>query len=536
MEHKKKLVIFLLSLFFVLSVKADVKVILDCATTSINIGGGASCNLNLEYEQDDVKELKFLFSSDLGISFKESNIVQDVNSVVINFDNALNSSSKMITTIGTLNISAASNLQAGEHILSLENVSYKKSDESEITIANTSKTFNVVAKNDLIKGITVNGSAINNFSPAVYEYSNIVVHGQSVFIDVVKNEEEITVTGIGTIRVREGQSVTRVIHVEKGTESYDYTLIITNKKEEPAVLPDTVETKNGDNTLKSLEIYYEDNKLDFKFDSTKSSFMYVVKDNTIEKIEIKATLNNDKAHFDDLYFPKEYALDFGLNTFEILVIAENNDLRVYTLNLVREDFRDTDNTLSSIKVKNKEVELSDDKDKYTISVRGKITKEDIEAIANSTKAKIKVGEIRLGDETENVDITVTAENGEEKEYNLTINQLARGEVEDISINNYFLGFTKDVLEYDVTLKNDEKTLEINVAPNDLEYEVIGNENLKDGSKITIRFNYQDEIKDYVINIHKKLSGLPPIVCYIIFILGIGVLIASIVYFMKVTKK
>ena len=531
-----KVLAFLLCLITFYNVKAA-SLSIECNDDDKEVGDTFTCNLNLEYENEIVKNVSFSYTSDYTIAFTENNITNQDSSVLISFDTPLSSTTSAKTKIGTMNITASEELALGNHNIALSTIKYLNGDEEEVDILDVNEEIEILAKPEdcRLSSITINNNPVANFSSDTYAY-DIEVSTQSVSIDVVKIGDKVTVVGLGTIRVKEGKIVSREIVVsDLRNNSKTYTLNIKNVGSSVTTLPDPP-AKSGDNTIKSLEIWYDGNKLDFVYDASKTSFLYTVRDNTIDKIEFRAVLNDNKATFDDLYCPKEYELDFGLNKFEILVIAENQDLKVYSLNIVREDLRDKNNNLKSITVGDHEIELTEDKYYYEISSSKYKSIDDILAVANSSKAKISYREITLPDGASEIDITVTAENGEEQDYNVIVNPIDESDIEGIVIKDYSLAFDKDVYSYEITLKNDEKSLDITILPNELAYEITGNKNLDDGSVIKIKYKYQGVAKEYTINIKKEAKGLPAIVCYIVFIVGLGTFTFSIIYYLKKTKK
>lgn len=95
---------------------------------------------------------------------------------------------------------------------------------------------------------------------------------------------------------------------------------------------------------------------------------------------------------------------------------------------------------------------------------------------------------------------------------------------DLKIKGYDINFRKDVFNYDLTIGS-EKKLEITpVGGNDdITYEIIGNEDLKDGSLITIEVRYkEEEIQNYYINIKKKNRSVPIFITIIVVLIMFNV--------------
>ncbi len=131
--------------------------------------------------------------------------------------------------------------------------------------------------------------------------------------------------------------------------------------------------------------------------------------------------------------------------------------------------------------------------KYNMQVEQGITEVTIEALAEDEKAKIEVAgnkELKLGENT--VTIKVTAEDETVRTYTIIV---LRGEVVKapqlslLSVKSGKLNpiFQSDVHSYELELTEDLSKIDMDLMTvgNDAKFEVIGNENLKDGSVIKI---------------------------------------------------
>ena len=97
------------------------------------------------------------------------------------------------------------------------------------------------------------------------------------------------------------------------------------------------------------------------------------------------------------------------------------------------------------------------------------------------------------------------------------------EILNIDIKGYNLNFKPDVKEYKLKIDKDVNALDIEVTPEDAKakYEITGNEQLRNKSKITIKVTAEDETTtDYIITIKKGGSNIIVIIL-IIIVLGIA---------------
>lgn len=115
----------------------------------------------------------------------------------------------------------------------------------------------------------------------------------------------------------------------------------------------------------------------------------------------------------------------------------------------------SDNTLKSLTVEGYELNFDKEKTEYTLDVDEDVTSVNISAIANDENANIiGTGNIKLTDGVNNVKITVVAENGNEKVYQISIN------VKDLSP----IKVKVDGKEYNVVKRVEQLTAPDNFIP------------------------------------------------------------------------
>ena len=179
-----------------------------------------------------------------------------------------------------------------------------------------------------------------------------------------------------------------------------------------------------------------------------------------------------------------------------------------------------------------EISISEDKENIDIQA---------EAISQTATVEINKPDI-LGNGNNTVTINVT--DGEEKlTYNIniikgnttvsTINM-----IKNITIKDYNITFDPSTFIYDLKVNSKIKKLDITVEVFDdiYAYEITGNEDLKNGSTITVKaYSKEDESKtlNYLINIEKS-SGISSYLTYII--IGAVVIFMVIVYFIVKMQK
>lgn len=275
---------------------------------------------------------------------------------------------------------------------------------------------------------------------------------------------------------------------------------------------DSTSKPSTDATLKNLGIKPNDFS---GFKKAKTSYSVSVPKN-VEKISIYATPTNSKA---TVTGTGSKNLEMGKNTFNVKVTAEDKKTtKTYTLTITREDKENSqsDATLSNLGIRPKEYDFTgfkpttttynttvpNDVEKITIYASAKNSKDTISGTGNKTlnvgqnKCEIKVtSEDKKTSKTYILNVTrkekgeETEENPEDKEpdEDTENDQEITDGLKNIEIKNCELNpsFSQDVYSYEVTVPSGTEKLEINTetTSDDIEVEIAGNENLKQGENI-----------------------------------------------------
>ena len=545
------LVLFIIVMMPLLVLASNINI--ECENTEVKQNETLSCSLYLE-NIENAQMVEFTYNTNFDITFQEESgisISNDFNKLNI----TINSANNVIKLAGLL-VKAKSNM-VDENTIVLNDIKVTKED-SIVNVPSYTKTIKVnkVLSDDCyLSSIIINDTALENFSWDVFEYHDIVVNNQLAFVDA-KGRGDSSISGLGRFRVKPSVVTTRVIHVVAENGDYkDYTLYLTY--EEPRTIEDTPVFQSSDNTLSTLELYDGNNKLNFNFDKTKTVFDYTLEDD-IENVEIKATLNDNKASFDNNFGPRVVKLYYGKTIYEIKVRAENNEARIYTLNLYRVDKRSDDATLKSLKINDIEVPLVKNKFDYTINVASDVIKTNTDVVTNNEKASVIFNNIELKEGDNNLVIKVVAENGNSHEYKVKIVKLPEEELEttgilditlpdeeqeegkvalkNIIVSGYDLMFDINKQTYDITLNGNEDKLDIIIVPDMVESEIFGNNELKDNSKITINIKDDNGASTYTLNIHIANKDNVSIFYYIFFGFSVLTFILSLVRLLTTKKK
>ena len=219
-----------------------------------------------------------------------------------------------------------------------------------------------------------------------------------------------------------------------------------------------IDIKSRDNTIKSLK--FNGTSIN-NFVSNEYSYKESV-DQSVTTANFDVELNDKTATYKAGYEPKTNAsLDYGENVFEIIVVSATNEEKKYTVTIVREDNRGTDNYLDKLIV-NSNPKLTEKftKNSLDFSITTHNLKTiDIEAIPHDSKATVKIEpeskELVIGENT--FKITVLSEKNEERIYVLKVNNTDKDI--DTTLKNIELfgcdeelDFKKGVLDYELLYK------------------------------------------------------------------------------------
>ena len=270
-------------------------------------------------------------------------------------------------------------------------------------------------------------------------------------------------------------------------------------------------------------------------------------DSATTSIKVDATLADNKAIFVNGFGPRTLNLNYGKNVVQIKVLSERQQERVYTITVTRKDDRSANNNLSSLTLSNGTLEFSKNQINYQVAVETEIAEIEIAAKAEDNKSKVVgTGKYPLQPGRNEFKISVTAENGSVKQYVIVVirkdeNQVldTNNDLKELTIDGYDIDFDKDKLKYTITTEEDSLNINALVDSEKSLVSIIGNENLKNGSKIRINVTSEDgEVKTYIINIKKSESAETKesedngnseiwFIAIIIFIIGIIALVFAV---------
>lgn len=253
-------------------------------------------------------------------------------------------------------------------------------------------------------------------------------------------------------------------------------------------------------------------KGEFAFDSDVNTYTVVV-DKSVESVVINAKVLHEKAKFVSNYGPRTANLKVGSNELLVKVQAENGNINTYTINVIRSDGNDLNNRLINIELSVGEIEFDPDIYIYSFNVDSNVDEIDVDAVAESALAKVDISDTKLKVGSNKITITVTSESGATTKYELIVTREDYDSLDNylksLTIKGYSINFNRNIFNYNLTIKGENKLLITPVTEkSDATFEIVGNNDLKNDSKIVIKVSDKEgSTREYTINISKQFSFL-----------------------------
>jgi len=268
--------------------------------------------------------------------------------------------------------------------------------------------------------------------------------------------------------------------------------------------------KSSNNNLSGLMV---DGKSVNGFSAGKTS--YDLGESKADSLNITATVEDSKAKVSGTGSKK---INYGKNTYSVVVTAENGSKKTYTITVTKPDTRSKDNTLSSLSASPLDLKFNKNTTSYSFKVEHNVNSINISAKATDNKASVSgTGTKTLKDYVNTFNVVVKAENGSTKTYTIkVIRKDAEGNLgavskdntlKSLSVEGYDIKFNKDTLEYSIEVDNLVDSINVTAVVNDktATYEIIGNTNLSVGTN-AVKINViaeNGDVKTYVINVTRK---------------------------------
>lgn len=407
-----------------------------------------------------------------------------------------------------------------------------------------------------LKSLSASGYTLSpSFNPQTTSYT-ITVPSDATFVTLTgqANDSKANVTGLGNITLT-GNTTTATIKVtaEDGTTKTYTVNIVKDTNGSGSGNGDNNGDKSSDATLKSLDV--SGYTLTPQFDKNVNSYSMKVQ-NTVTGLNVTAIPTDPNAK---VTITGNLGWKEGLNVITIKVTAEDGTTNIYLVNVTREGSSSSSSSGTSGTTKSSDNYLSDliihsSHDispkfsslvsNYNITVPYEVEKLDLEAIAKSSTAKVKitgnenfkVGQVNV------VQIEVTAEDGSVRIYTLNVTRStasSNDKLGDLVVKGADLHpkFDPDTPNYELNVDGDVNDLDITATPADPDskVEIIGNGNFKEGHN-TVLIKVTDKngfTRYYTLDVVKSASkkstilGLTPLQFWIMT----GILLFGLLFFL-----
>ena len=358
----------------------------------------------------------------------------------------------------------------------------------------------------LLSNLTVtNGSFLPSFSSTVFEYE--------VTVPVDVTEFNVTATKLEpNSKVTSGEGHYNISTSEKQIE---VTVVSEDETKSNTYILNIKRTKSSINTLSDITV--SEGTLTPEFNSNITSYTVNV-DGNISSIDVSATLTDSRATI--ISGTGIHSLNVGDNNIVIRVESESGSILDYNINVIRA--KKNINDLSMIKVDGKEIEnFSSDTLEYDLGdVNYSKTKINVEAVLKDVDSSVKGdGEISLKTGDNEIVLTVTAQNGEEKTYKLHVNRIKNdnANLSLLSVMGYTLtpDFDKDTLYYETTVEEEKSILtkeEVTAVAEDKNASISKQDNIELSTtvdniyKVTVTAEDGKTIKIYTIKVNRPKSS------------------------------
>lgn len=372
------------------SIESDNTIVLaddeNTITGDVNIA-----NINLK-NKGNTKDDSTIKLQKVSIAYEEGGISKDmdISDVVKNIHIKSSNSYLSFLSISGASIDFKSNITE---------YSIDSLDQSVITISATSSIASSTITGDLgeqkleygknIFKVTVTSEdgnsttyTINIYRPSgnssldslSVEGTNVEFNSEKLNYDLIINSDKtnITATASSSTSKVEGTGEKKLAY---GKNEFKIIVTAENGSERTYIL--NITRYDTNNTLKSIKINGEEVKIN---DNKVITFT-----TKLDKIKIEVNANSDRVK--SITGTGEKNIVYGANEFEIIVTAENGDIRTYKLVVNRL----SDNRLSKLTINGKDIDLKDNIYSYDFEVDSDIDKVKIDAKLQDEKNKFVDG-------------------------------------------------------------------------------------------------------------------------------------------------
>ena len=401
--------------------------------------------------------------------------------------------------------------------------------------------FSLVSSSNLMKNWTELSSISNN---NIFSYANLTF--DNLITDSNKNIAEVVLKIKNNSK--SGDTVIKIDNPNATDENGNGLLIESGEHH--------INIKSNINSLSNLSL----STGSIKFNKDILNYNLTVS-NEIKSININASLTDNKSSFVEGFGPRAINLSVGDNIIKIKIKAENGEIKTYTINITRENKKNTNNPnnennpkssnnyLSYLKPSYGSIAFDKRVSEYAITIPYELNEINFELKTEDLNSSVKIEgnkNFKVGKNI--IIITITAEDGNTREYKILVTKKdknivlsSNSKLKSLKINEYDINFDSNKYIYNIKIKN-EKSLNITYIKDDEKSNVTitGNNDLKNNSVINIIVVAEDgSSSSYIINIKKTISIntiLLGIMIILIIVLIVVIIINSLLQKRKIKNK
>lgn len=224
--------------------------------------------------------------------------------------------------------------------------------------------------------------------------------------------------------------------------------------------------KSSNNNLSSLKV---DGTSVSGFSQSDTSYDLGSTDNS--SISISATPDDSKASVSGAGTKN---LIYGLNSFNVVVTAENGSTKTYALSINRNDPRSANNFLSGITLSSGELTFNKETGEYIVTVENNVTSITIDAALEDAKSTlVGTGTFDLSVYDNLFELVVTAENTTTRSYKLNIlrkdelgfsRELSKeNRLSELGIEGLDIGFNPEIQDYFINVEKEVASINVNAV-------------------------------------------------------------------------
>ena len=371
------------------------------STNASSIEKGKSVTATVTLTDTAAWNVKITGSGAASCSTKQADVTSDGKSTTKKFSLSCTS-----TVEGTITFTVTGDITSGAG--QTKDLSLTK----QVTVTKPKSSDNTLSD------LKVDGATVSGFSGSKTSYTLKDNTGSSITITATANDSKASVTGTGSKKLKYGKNTFGVTVTAENGAKKTYNIIV-NK-------PDP---RSKNNNLKSLTV----SKGEIDFNKNTTSYLIKV-EHDVNEITINASAEDAKASVTGTgsKILKDY-----INEFKIIVKAENESTKTYTVKVARKDEAgnygklSTDNTVKSITMTGYDIKFNKDTKKYNVLVEEDVNEIELTVTPSDSKSTVSIDnntELKAG--LNKVVVKVTAENGDVNEYLFNVYKIGEEKKEE----------------------------------------------------------------------------------------------------------